>query len=356
MNFDKPFTLDKVVRLLLIVAFALGVYFLLDRLSAVLLPFFLAWLTAYLMEPVVAWIERWVKYRGIAVVISMLLILGFVTGLLVLTIPLIIEEIAALQSLISSQLSSLEWPAWIPKDMVRQVEEFLMGLNFKDILSSEGVADKALNALNRVWGVFTSFIGALSAIFGMVTYLLYLAFIMLDFKFISYGWKRLVPENYTDQIMMLAEDLENGMNGYFKAQTKIVFVVSILFVIGFKIIGLPFAIVMGIVLGIMNYIPYSQLIGIFPAVALGAMHSFQTGGNFWIMLLLILVVFSVVQLIQDIYLTPKFMGDFSGFNPAIILLSLSVWGSLLGVLGVIIAIPITSILLSYYKRYVLNKE
>ena len=70
----------------------------------------------------------------------------------------------------------------------------------------------------------------------------------------------------------------------------------------------------------------------------------------------VLLVFTVVQLIQDLFLTPRFMGEFSGFNPAVILLSLSVWGSLLGLVGVIIAIPLSSILLAYYKRYILDRR
>jgi len=68
-----------------------------------------------------------------------------------------------------------------------------------------------------------------------------------------------------------------------------------------------------------------------------------------------LVVFAVVQAIQDILLTPKIMGQVTGLNAAIILLSLSVWGSLLGMLGMIIALPLTTLLLNYYQKYVVNK-
>ena len=69
-----------------------------------------------------------------------------------------------------------------------------------------------------------------------------------------------------------------------------------------------------------------------------------------------LIVFAVVQLIQDTFLTPKIMGKVTGLNSAIILLSLSIWGSLLGVLGMIIALPMTTLLLTYYQRYVIKKE
>jgi predicted PurR-regulated permease PerM len=68
------------------------------------------------------------------------------------------------------------------------------------------------------------------------------------------------------------------------------------------------------------------------------------------------IVFVVVQGIQDLFLVPKIMGKAMGLNPAVILLSLSIWGSLLGIVGMIIALPITTLLISYYKRFILNKE
>jgi predicted PurR-regulated permease PerM len=69
-----------------------------------------------------------------------------------------------------------------------------------------------------------------------------------------------------------------------------------------------------------------------------------------------LIVFAVVQIIQDTILTPKIMGHVTGLNPAIILLSLSIWGSLLGILGMVIALPMTTLLITYYQRYIIKKE
>ena len=85
------------------------------------------------------------------------------------------------------------------------------------------------------------------------------------------------------------------------------------------------------------------------------MKSLETGQSFWLILLLALSVFAVVQIIQDMYLTPRIMGHFMGLNPAVILLSLSVWGSLLGLIGLIIALPLTMLCISYYKRFVLKE-
>lgn len=85
------------------------------------------------------------------------------------------------------------------------------------------------------------------------------------------------------------------------------------------------------------------------------MKAADTGESFWWTLGLALVVFAVVQAIQDMILVPKIMGKITGLNPAIILLSLSIWGSLMGMLGMIIALPGTTLLLSYYQRYIRKK-
>ncbi|NQV52643.1 MAG: AI-2E family transporter [Flavobacteriales bacterium] len=354
MIFDKPFDFDRFVRLLLGVFVVVGVYFLLDKLSAVLIPFFAAWLTAYLLEPIVGKVQRLLKRRVLSVLLTLTaLFLSFVL-LMILFIPAIAEEIESLKELLTSQLSNLEWPGWIPQDMAIQLNGFLNNLQWQDVIAQEAFTDKAVTALTSVWDLMSSVVGVVGALFGIVTYVLYLVFLMLDYDKLSKDWQTLLPEKFKGFVVQLANDMEEGMNGYFRAQTKIVVCVAILFAVGFKIIGLPFAISLGIVLGLMNYIPYAQLLGIIPAIGLAALHALQTQESFWMMLVFVLLVFTLVQLVQDILLTPYFMGAFSGFNPAIILLSLSIWGSLLGVVGIIIAIPLTSIVLAYYKRYILK--
>lgn len=353
---NRPYDLDRVVRLLIGVAIILGIYFLLDRLSSVLVPFFLAWLTAYLLEPAVKLIQRLVRKRILSVLITVFGLFLGIGVVLALLVPAIIHEFQSLQTLLSSQLSQIHWPDWIPKDLAAQVNAQIKDLGWEEVLAQEEIMDRAAGAFSTIWGLLSDVFGVVMALFGIVTYLLYLVFIMMDYGTISSGWSNLIPEKYKGFVVQLISDMEVGMNGYFKAQSKIVFCVAILFAVGFKIIGLPFAISIGIVIGLMNYIPYAQLFGLVPTIALAGLHSMQIGDSFWMMLLFVLLVFLAVQALQDLLLTPYFMGEFSGFNPAIILLSLSIWGSLLGVVGIIIAIPLTSLVLAYYRRYILKKE
>lgn len=351
---DKPIDFDRFVRILLTAALLVGIYFLLDRLSNVLLPFFLAWLTAYFFSPIIRFYEKLVKKHGLAVGLTLLSVLVVSVGLGWLVTPVLIDEFETLNRLVSNKVSGIDAPNWLPADIWETVKGFIQGLDIASLVEQENVQDQAVSVAKSVWEASSKVFGVFGALFGVVTYLLYLIFIMLDYQNLSNGWDKFIPTKFRAFAHELVEDLEDGMNGYFKAQSKIVISVSILFAIGFKIIGLPFGIVLGVILGIMNYIPYLQLVGLVPAVALAGLHSLETGDSFWVILGLVLLVFVLVQLAQDAYLTPKFMGDFSGFNPAIILLSLSIWGSLLGMIGLIVAIPLTSLLVAYYRKYIIK--
>jgi predicted PurR-regulated permease PerM len=103
-------------------------------------------------------------------------------------------------------------------------------------------------------------------------------------------------------------------------------------------------------------VPYLQLVALVPTVLLSLLKAADTGENFWWILACALIVFCIVQVIQDGFIVPKVMGKITGLNPAIILLSLSIWGALMGIVGMIIALPCTTIILSYYKRYIKKQE
>jgi predicted PurR-regulated permease PerM len=130
--------------------------------------------------------------------------------------------------------------------------------------------------------------------------------------------------------------------------------VGILFALGFSIIGLPLAVGFGLFVGLLNFVPYLQVISIPLAVLLALLRAAETGENFWGIFILVGIVYIVVQLIQDIFIVPRIMGHIMGLSPALILLSLSVWGYIAGFLGLIIALPVTTLILSYYKRYIIK--
>ena len=147
-------------------------------------------------------------------------------------------------------------------------------------------------------------------------------------------------------------DVERELNNYVRGQGLVALIMGVLFCIGFTIIDFPMAIGLGIMIGIMDLVPYLHTFALIPTVLLALLKSADTGQNFWFILIMALLVFIIVQLICDMVVTPKVMGKAMGLNPAILLLSLSVWGALLGFIGLIIALPLTTLLMAYYQRYV----
>ena len=116
------------------------------------------------------------------------------------------------------------------------------------------------------------------------------------------------------------------------------------------------ALLFGMFIGFLNLVPYLQLASIPIAAFLCLVYAVASGGNFWVMCAYTTIVYCVVQAIQDLVLTPRIMGKNMSINPVFILLSLSIWGSLLGFVGLIIALPLTALLVSYYKQYLYRIE
>ena len=351
---SQPYTFDRVVRILITVLVVAGLFWLIGSLSGILTPFFTAALVAYLMFPLVKRIQKVVKSRGLAILGAILFYTLILAIVAVILIPSLGRELKVLGDFLQSPAFVEYWNNLFPAEQLEQIEQRLQSQNIQDLVSEEQAQSLLEQFGQSVSQFFTGVLNAVGGVFGIVTFTLYLVFILIDYESLAKGWKEFIPPKYRGQIVSLVGDVEDGMQAYFKAQSRIVLWVSILFAVGFKLIDLPMGIIMGIFVGLLNFVPYLQFAGLIPITFLALVHSIDTGSSFWVMMALVGVVFGVVQLIQEAILTPRIMGNLTGMNPAIMLLALSIWGSWLGIIGMIIALPITTLLISYYKRFILK--
>lgn len=353
-NFDKPFTFDRVIRLtisLLLIAFSI---FMIYKLRDVLLPFLIAWLIAYLLNPIVRFIQKrlHLKKRFIAVLLIFVLLIGTLTLVFFCVTPLVKKEIIQINDLISTyQLDSFAMNG-IPVSVHDFIEKHIDFQALRDALSKENVADGLKYIMPKVQNIVSSGISFILGFTVVFIIILYLIFILLDYDKINLLWMTLIPPKYRRTMSKITIDVEKSMNNYFRHQALICLIVSILFCVSFQIIGLPLAIVLGVIIGFMHMVPYLHTISIIPAMLLCWLKTSQTGQNFWTLAGLIIAIYISIQIIIDLVLTPRIMGKATGLNPAIILLSLSIWGSLMGIVGMIIAIPLTTLLLSYYQEFI----
>jgi len=352
----KPFTLDRIVRIIIGFIILVSVGLLVNRLSSVLLPFLIAWLIAYLMYPLLSFFQYRLKLKSriLAITATLITVFGTLSLAGYLLIPSIISESHKAGIIINQFLTSSKESLNLPPALMVNIQNFLASIDVQNHLNYENIEQLIREFLPKMWDVVS---GAGSIILNIVIVffvLLYLIFILKDYEKISNGWIKLIPKHYRPFVHQVEVDLKNGMNKYFRGQALISLIVGILFAIGFSIIGLPLGIIFGLFVGLLNMVPYLHTISIIPAIMLGAVKAFDYNQDFFWVVISILAVYAVVQLTEEIILTPKIMGNATGLNPAIILLSLSIWGSLFGIVGMILALPVTTLIISYYERFVIT--
>ncbi len=355
---EKKITFDSFIRGIISLVILIGILMLINRLSSVLLPFFIAWLIAYLIYPLVKFFQYRLrlKSRVLSVFCAVGLILAISLLAFYLLVPPVINEFVRVKDLIVTYFVEGTQMSAVPESVSGFIRENLDMEVWNNLFNEENISNLIRKVVPRVWMLLAESINILFSLFASLIILLYLFFILKDYESIGEGWLNYLPSRYRDFACGLVKDVQTGMNRYFRGQAFVAFCVGILFSIGFVLIDFPLAIGLGIFLGILNLVPYLQIVGFIPTILLAILKAADTGQNFWWVLFAAFAVFLVVQVIQDGFIVPKVMGHITGLNPAIILLSLSVWGSLMGIVGLIIALPLTTLLLSYYSRYLARTE
>lgn len=355
----QPITFDSFIRSLLILLVLIAIGWLINHLSGVLLPFFIAWLLAYLMYPLVRFIQVRcrVRNRTVSIIVAAVLVLAALTGFFMLVIPPTIEEFSKLSGLLrefsSKYLNGTEIAPYISNIIEQYGSQYQQTL--MELVQEKSFLEAVKAVLVQLWEIIYHTVDFAIGLVGSLIVLLYMFFILQDYEAISEGWLKLIPQSSRPFAAQLALDVQRGMNSYFRGQGTVAFCVGVLFSIGFVIVGMPMAIGLGIFMGFLNLVPYLQTLGFVPMALLCLLKAADTGQNFWWLFFLGFLVVAVVQIIQDTFLVPKIMGTAMGLNPAVILLSLSIWGALLGFIGLIIALPLTTLLISYYRQFVLEE-
>lgn len=353
---DKTITFDRFVRWLLVALLVAIILFTVNYLSSVLLPFFVAWLLSYLLYPLVKIYQYKLhfKSRALSIVLAFITVVAVISGILYVIVPQMIDQIDRLANLLTAyvqkttHIKSIPYTieTWIAENS-SEIEKVVRSKDFSTAVQK--TMPHFFNMLSQTTHII------ISAIASMIT-LIYTFFILLDYEELANGFIKIFPKKTRPFWRSLINDMIHQLNCYVRGQGLVALFIGILFCIGFTIIDFPMAIGMGILIGIMSLIPYVHSLALIPILFLSVLKAVDNDQNFWIVFGSAMGVFLIVQLITDMILTPRIMGKAMGLNPAILLLSLSVWGTLLGFIGVIIALPLTTIIMIYYQRYVTKEH
>ena len=264
---QSPITFDRFIRgligLLLIAGLGTALYYL----SGVLIPFFVAWMVAYLLYPVVRFLQNKCRLRNrlLAIIITLSYIKGGINNN---TIPVPVQQF-----------------------LHRHINEY----QIEHLLQQKDVMSAFKTTLPKLWNVLWSTAGIIINIVCSLIALLYLLFILTDYEKYANGWIKFVPRNKRAFAAQLVSDIEHGMAGYFRGQALVALSNCVMFSIGFLIIGFPMPIGLGCLIGVISFVPYLQVVGMVPAALLALLKAAESGENFWWLLCLVLIVYLVVQ-------------------------------------------------------------
>lgn len=355
----KPFTLDRTMRIVFVIVIGVALITAVSTIWEVLLPFLLAGIFAYVMMPMVRFFQYkvGVRFRWLSVLLVFVLIATLISLGVIYLAPAIKQEIDKTLEALSTykggqSLLEMFIPDWL-MPILRQ------NLNVEEIsthLSPESIMEASKAIWSQVNGIVSGTLSVFSwgVVFAMG--IVYFVFIMLDFEGLIKGLVRLFPRSIQQPMVATLKEIDFYMNSYFRGQALIALSVAILLSVGFNLIGLPMATAMGIFIGILNFIPYMQALGVIPLAMMSVLMAAQTNQSLAFCLLLSFGVLFLVQVLQDTLIVPRIMGQSMGMRPSLILLALAVWGYLLGFFGMLVALPLTMSMYSIYMRYVLQDE
>lgn len=351
---SRYWTVDRIMWLVIGLAMTAALIYLVRYLSNVLLPFFVACFIAYILQPIVNMNRRLTRTKGrvipsILTLVDMAVVIALVVYIF---LPSVLKELNMLGGILKSVSSG---DVQLPKFYVTVVDFINKYFNPDNISGMlDGSHIEAL--LSKGSSLLEESIGVVMEILSWLLTLIYILFILIDYPQISRGFKLIIPHRYRPRTMVVVRDVENSMNHYFRGQGVVAMCAAVFYCVGFSIVGLPLAIPMGIIVGVLYMIPYFQYVTLIPVAAICFVYSLGGSVEFLPEMGKCLLVYVVSQCVCDYVLTPKIMGKAMGLNPAVILLSLSVWGTLLGFIGLIVALPLTTLLLSYYNIYIETRD
>jgi len=354
--YDKPITFDTFVRWLGYGLLTVAVIVLINYLGSVLLPFAAAWLLAYLLYPTVKFVQYrlHVRSRLLSIIITLVVVIAALVGVAWLIIPPMIEQFEKLSELCTTYIHNTTKIDNIPEAVSQWTQTHRQEL--EDFMRSDKFSDGLKAALSEVFNVVGQTASILISIAASLIALLYMFFILMDYEYLTENWIKIFPKKNRPFWSELAKDAERELSNYIRGQGMVAFIMGVLFCIGFTIIDFPMAIGLGILIGILDLVPYLHTFALIPTALLALLKAADTGQNFWIVFAMAVAVFAIVQVIIDLVVTPYVMGKAMRLNPAILLLSLSIWGALLGFIGLIIALPATTLLMAYYQRYITREN
>lgn len=303
--------------------------------KAILLPFVFGFGVAYLLDPLADRLEEWRFPRWLAAALILAAFFIGVMAVLFALAPLLREQISGLLENIPLYIGAIRpmLDDWLSK----AGESF--GLAMKTDTDSL-IAAAADRGISRLGQLFANFITGGLAFFNLLMLLLIspvVAFFLLrDWDLIVAKIDSWVPRENVATVRMIARRVDRALAGFVRGQTVVALIMTVLYAVGWSMVGLDYALVLGMLAGILAYVPF---VGALFAALLAMLLAFGQFGGEWVALLMVFGVFVIVQIIEGTFLTPRIIGSKVGLHPVWVLFAIFAGGQLMGLVGILIALP-----------------
>ena len=326
-------------------------------LAPVLTPFFISVLIAYMVNPIVGWLEDHRMRRDLAVSLVFAFALLLIVIVLLIVIPILIREVADFLGRLPGYLDVFQQNAlpWIEAQLGIELNLQSFDVERARKLIQEyfsniaGAAGNVLSVMTQSGGRFLVWISSMILV-PLVTF-----YLLRDWRLLMDTLRDLLPRNIEPTVVKLTRDCDEALGGFLRGQLMVMISLGLIYAVGLWIVGLNNAIAIGMIAGLVSFVPYlGAIIGVLLAGVTAVIQDFS-----FLFLLSVGVVFVIGQLIESFVLTPKLVGDRIGLHPVLVIFAVMAGGQLFGFAGVLLALPAaaagTVIVRFAYNNYKLSE-
>lgn len=341
------FVKDK--RLNFIISMAIGLailFYVLSKLKWLFIYFSIALILAYFFDP----LYKYLINKKAPKVLAIIVVFGIIIALLILTIffviPSLINQLNVLYNEIPNFINNYQT---LILSLKPQLSKFIDPADVETLLK-ENLSELQKNVLSFSQTIIIYLSNIVSSItFGIVIVPLILFYLLRDMLIFKENLYTFISKEKKKEFKEILEEIDRIISGFIRGRIIVCFIVGTLIGIGLYFLNLKFALIIGIVSGIFNFVPYlGPIVGVILALI------FALGSTWWV-LLMIVVLFVLVNQIEAVFLNPNILGKELGLHPLTVILSMLICGLLLGILGVLVAVPLAAILKVLFFRYLIQE-
>lgn len=330
----------------------LGVFlalYILYLVLDILLILFVALILAALIDPFADWFQRRKIPRGLAVLVIYIVLFGVISAAILLLVPIISQDLPLLVNNLGKFWINLQDSPWWREIVAsaQNVQQTLFNYGFE---VQPGAGSAGTNVKNTLSGVFSTISGFFGGVLSLVLVLVLTFYMVVQEDPLKKILRSIVPDEYIPWCAQLLKKIRDKLGAWVRGQMLLSLVVGAAVFIGLTILGVRYAALLAILAALLEFIPYlGPVLAALPALLL----AFGQGG-LW-KLIFVLLMYFVIQQLENHLLVPKVMQKAVGLNPVIIIVALLAGAKLAGVLGAVIAIPVATAL-SVFVQDVLAKK